>query len=373
MERADVLIVGGGPAGSSCAARLVAAGVDVLLLDAARFPRDKPCAGWITPEVLGRLALDPDEYGAQQVIQALSAFRVGFVGGEAVDVDYGSPVSYAIRRCEFDAALLRRSRVACRLGERVREIRREAGCWNVDGRWSAPMLVGAGGQFCPVARLLRGAAPGSQPVVAREIEYRLDARSRSACRVESERAELYFCRDLLGYGWCVRKGDFLNVGLGRRVGSRLPRHVTAFVEFLVRSGRLAEPPAQGWRGHAYRVREGAGIVTGDTDAVLVGDAAGLAFPESGEGILPAVVSGQLAAEAILEPGGCGAYPERLAEHLGRPRRGPAIPGTLAALAARLLLGRPWLVRRVVLDRWFLHRSRGGGASASEPRFRQRAA
>ena len=52
MERADVLIVGGGPAGSACAAALVAEGRDALVLDAAVFPRDKPCAGWITPEVV---------------------------------------------------------------------------------------------------------------------------------------------------------------------------------------------------------------------------------------------------------------------------------------------------------------------------------
>ena len=61
MERADVLIVGGGPAGSSCAEALVAAGRDVLVLDRVAFPRDKACAGWITPDVVSALRLDLDE------------------------------------------------------------------------------------------------------------------------------------------------------------------------------------------------------------------------------------------------------------------------------------------------------------------------
>ena len=51
MERCDVLVVGGGPAGSSCAWRLRRAGLDVVVLDRKAFPRDKVCAGWITPQV----------------------------------------------------------------------------------------------------------------------------------------------------------------------------------------------------------------------------------------------------------------------------------------------------------------------------------
>ncbi len=51
MQNCEVLIVGGGPAGSSCAARLIQAGVDVLVIDRKTFPRDKTCAGWVTPQV----------------------------------------------------------------------------------------------------------------------------------------------------------------------------------------------------------------------------------------------------------------------------------------------------------------------------------
>ena len=69
MERAEVLIVGGGPAGSACATALVAAGCSVLVVDQQRFPRDKPCAGWITPEVVERLGLRLDEYSRNPTLQ----------------------------------------------------------------------------------------------------------------------------------------------------------------------------------------------------------------------------------------------------------------------------------------------------------------
>ena len=58
MESCDVLIVGGGPAGSTCAWQLRQAGLDVLVMDKQTFPRDKVCAGWITPAVVESLELD---------------------------------------------------------------------------------------------------------------------------------------------------------------------------------------------------------------------------------------------------------------------------------------------------------------------------
>jgi geranylgeranyl reductase family protein len=363
VERADVLIVGGGPAGSSCAATLVAAGRDALVLDRHAFPRDKPCAGWITPEVVARLGLRLDEYGAAHTLQPISRFRIGRIGGRAVDVDYDEPVSYGIRRCEFDAALLRRSGARTRLGEAVTDVRREGDGWVVNGRFAARRLVGAGGHFCPVARQV-GAAGRDDPVVAREVEFRLEGPDLDGCRVEPERPELYFSRDLRGYGWCFRKGGYLNVGLGRRDRQALPQHVETFLDWLVQQGRVAGTPRAGWRGHAYLVREGGLRHVSADGALLVGDAAGLAAAASGEGILPAIVSGQLAAEAILEAGAHGGgrlarrYEQRLAEELGPEPASRRPPGRAAAAAGAALLAAPWFVRHVVLDRWFLHRRSG---------------
>src|SRR6202163_2897934 len=100
MKTCDVLIVGGGPAGSTCARTLQRAGVDVLVLDAARFPRDRVCAGWITHQVLDELGIELGEYRQGRTLQPITGFRTGVVGGRAETATaYGRPVSFAIRRC----------------------------------------------------------------------------------------------------------------------------------------------------------------------------------------------------------------------------------------------------------------------------------
>ena len=80
MDHCDVLIVGGGPAGSSCAWKLLGAGLDVVVLDRKSFPRDKPCAGWITPAVVESLQLDLNEYREGRVLEPIMAFVVGAMG-----------------------------------------------------------------------------------------------------------------------------------------------------------------------------------------------------------------------------------------------------------------------------------------------------
>src|SRR3989442_7761579 len=72
MDTCDVLIVGGGPAGSACAWKLRQAGLDVVVMDAAVFPRDKVCAGWITARVLEALGIYAAEYPAGRMVQAIT-------------------------------------------------------------------------------------------------------------------------------------------------------------------------------------------------------------------------------------------------------------------------------------------------------------
>jgi len=362
VDDCDVLIVGGGPGGAACATRLRAAGMDVLVRDRSVFPRDKPCAGWLTPGTLETLGVSPGDYARAHTLQAFTGFRTGLIGGPDLVTRYRRPASYAVRRCEFDDFLLRRSGARVRCGAPVAAIERAAGAWIVDGAVRAPLLVGAGGHFCPVARLLNGPRPPGGVVVAQEVEFRMEARQASECPVDPEVPELYFCRDLQGYGWCVRKGDYLNVGLGRRDLSGLGAHVRLFLEFLAARGRVPEALSARLVGHAYRLYAGpAPRVTGD-GALLVGDAAGLAAPESGEGIRPAVESGILAAEAILAAGGCyrradlEGYAVALEARFGsrRPSRAPSV---VATAIGRPLLHWPWFARHVVLDRWFLQAHR----------------
>src|SRR5262245_50594611 len=165
MDVCDVLIVGGGPAGSSCAWALNKARVDVVVLDKARFPRDKVCAGWITPAVIDELELNLDDYARGRVIQPITGFRTSLLGKSEVTTLYSRPVSYGIRRCEFDHYLLERCGARLRLGTPFEGLRRDGDRWIVNDEISAGVVVGAGGHFCPVARLTTEKPSESEAVV----------------------------------------------------------------------------------------------------------------------------------------------------------------------------------------------------------------
>jgi flavin-dependent dehydrogenase len=254
MESCDVLIVGGGPAGSSCAWGLRASGLDVLILDRKRFPRDKVCAGWITPQVVDELSLDLDDYARGRVCQPISGFRTGLIGGREVETHYPQPVSYGIRRCEFDEYLLRRSGARTCEAEPIDELAREGGGWLVNGRIRARMLIGAAGHFCPVARQLGARTiPESRVVAAQEAEFAVRPDELRLGTIEAHVPELFFCPDLEGYGWCFRKGDYLNIGLGRTDTGQVSTHVRAFVDFLRDRGKVRCEIPERFHGHAYQL------------------------------------------------------------------------------------------------------------------------
>ena len=363
MSEAEVVIVGGGPAGASLAGSLVRRGLDVTVLDRAEFPRDKVCAGWITPQLVRALGLDLEAYARGRVLQPIRAFDVGRIGGPSVRTRASrEPISWGIRRCEFDEHLLRRSGARLRLGEPLDALEREGSGWRVNGELRARLVVGAGGTVCPVARMLRGGGDRGPVVVAQEIEFRIDA--DAACSVRPEIPRLDFCGDLRGYGWVFRKGEWLNVGLGREDPRGLAEHVAAYRTELVRAGAIPAAAPARFRGHAYALWGRAPRPLHADGVLLVGDAAGLAYPQSGEGIRPAVESGLLAAEVVVEAGGdyrasrLAAYDERLAQRLGprrgaRPTAGWTVPPAIQRTLAFGLLRREWFARTVVVERWFL--------------------
>jgi menaquinone-9 beta-reductase len=366
MEHCDVLIVGGGPAGSACAWRLRRAGLDVVVMDKQTFPRDKVCAGWITPAVLAELDIDAAHYAANRVFQPITRFRTGVIGGAHVDTVYDRTVSYGIRRCEFDHYLLERSGARLRLGEPLRRLTREGDTWLVNDALRTPLVIGAGGHFCPVARHLGSELGRGEPAVAaQEIEHRMDAHQLAACRVQPEAPELYFCSDLKGYGWCFRKGDYLNVGLGRQDHHRLAEHVERFAAWLKQQRRIPADVPSRFHGHAYLLYHDAPRSLLGEGVLLIGDAAGLAYPQSGEGIRPAIESALLAADTVLAARGdyralrLHAYAEALARRFGprgadQPLLVRMAPPRLVRSLAGTLLGTRWFSRRVLLDRWFLH-------------------
>lgn len=293
MIKTDVLVIGGGPAGAACAMRLKQEDVRCIILDQSGFPRFKPCAGWVTPGVLKMVEMDASSYPFGLTI--FNSFDVSIKG-----FNFKLPThQYSIRRFEFDHWLLQRADPEFHI-HHVHEIRLENGEYVVDDAFSAPYLVGAGGTHCPVYQtFFSKTSPRLQGslIVAMEEEFRYD--------VKNARCKLWFFEDMLpGYAWYVPKKDgYVNVGVGgsieqlKRRGDTLKNHWNLLVKRLEESGLIrghSYKPA----GHSYYLRQNLPEVH-IGNAFLVGDAAGLATLDMGEGIGPAIKSGQLAAEAII--------------------------------------------------------------------------
>jgi flavin-dependent dehydrogenase len=363
MTDCDAIVVGGGPAGSSCAGALVRAGLDVIVVDRASFPRDKVCAGWVTPPVLDELQLDVADYARGRTLQPITGFRTGMLDGPEIVTRYEHDVSYGIRRREFDDYLLRRSGARLQTASPVTSLRRESGSWLVNDEWRAPLLVGAGGHFCPVAKQLAqepGPPPLERVVAAQEVELVLE-QDTSGFRVEPEIPELYFAPDLTGYGWCFRKQGVVNVGFGcLGSGNQLARRSQVFLDVLRQRSRVPRDFEPLLNGHAYLLRTTSPRPLAADGALLVGDAAGLANAESGEGIRTAVESGLLAAQAIVAAKGDPSRDALASYEAGIERRfGPAesryaLPARVQQALGALLLSSRFLTRHVVLDLLFLH-------------------
>ena len=293
MIKTDVLIVGGGPAGSACARRLTQEHISSIVLDKAKFPRFKPCAGWVTPQVLRWVGQEVDNY--PHGLTEFSSFDVSINGFQ-----FKLPThQYAIRRFEFDDWLLGLAEPQLKMYD-VREIRQEKGEYVVDDEFSAHYLVGAGGTHCPVYQTFfsQTSPKGAGAlIVAQEEEFQYD--------YKDARCKLWFFENKLpGYAWYVPKKDgYVNVGVGGFAGElkhradTLKRHWNLLVKQLEQDGLITEhvyKPA----GHSYFLRQSLPEIR-NGNAFLVGDALGLATLDMGEGIGPAIRSGQLAAEAII--------------------------------------------------------------------------
>lgn len=296
MIRTEVLIVGGGPAGAACAWALRRQGVPCLVLERATFPRVKLCAGWITPDALEAIDLDPNAY--PHGLTRLERLRVS-VGGLRLRL---RSRTMAIRRVEFDDFLLKRAGVPVHQ-HHARSITQRDDGYAVDGEFWGRRLVGAGGTQCPVARTLFADAnprPAGSLIVTQEQEFAYpigDGERRSMCHL------WFFEHGLPGYAWYVPKaGGYVNVGVGgsaaklKARGDRIQRHWDCVVAELDRLG-LVRDFAYAPKGHAYYLRErGRTIRVGN--AFVAGDAAGLATMDMGEGIATAIQSGVRVAEGI---------------------------------------------------------------------------
>ena len=294
MTEATVIIIGGGPAGSTCARALRQAGVDALILDKQEFPRHKLCAGWITPQVVRDTGLEAAAYPGSLTRFPVLHFRIR---GRKLPV---RTRQYAVRRYEFDDWLLQRAGVPVHV-HAVKSIRKEGGAFIIDDQFRCTFLVGAGGTSCPVYRtFFKAVNPRVRElqITTLEQEFPFDATDKN-CYL------WFFDHDLPGYSWYVpKRGGWLNLGIGGKAAALLQRgesiqqHWRMFVDKLHKLGLVDEDVELHPKGYTYFLRQNVGRVQLD-NACIIGDAAGLATLDMGEGIGPAVRSGLSAARAII--------------------------------------------------------------------------
>jgi geranylgeranyl reductase family protein len=365
MDKFDVLIVGGGPAGSTLAHALSNTGLNIAIMDKADFPRQKVCAGWVTPAVMQELNVDLEDYAAKNVLQPIHGFQIGQLGQKLVRSSYpGEPVSYGIRRIEFDNYLLQRCGATMLLGQAFNEMERTDTGWRINGSIEAKLVVGAGGHFCPVARAIGSKGVSEIAVAAQEIEFEMTPEQKAECVIDPDTPELFFTPDLKGYGWIFRKGDYLNIGLGREDKSKLSGHVQRFAQYLKQQGKIPQDTPEKFNGHAYLLYPHAIRNIVKDNVLLIGDSAGLAYPQSGEGIRPAVESAMLAADVIRTCDGdyrsqqLQAYSDLLQQRFGERQPAPGLmeqlPFGVKKLIAGQLMKTHWFTKNIVTERWFLH-------------------
>jgi geranylgeranyl reductase family protein len=316
VDRFDAIVVGAGPAGSVTATRLARAGARVLLLDKARFPRDKPCGGGLTLRAVRELPVSVDAV-VEQVIDRMG-LRLNY--GRRIDRRGSAPLVLMTQRIRLDQHLAEQAAAAgadFRDGVKVTEIAadRTSASLRVDGeRVEAPVLVGADGVNGPVRKALD---LGGEYVLGVALE------GNVGHDVVGDRyagvAELELGIVPGGYGWVFPKGDHVNVGVGgwEREGPTLRGRLAE----LCREHEIPMEAVESIRGHRLPLRK-PGSVAARGRALLVGDAAGLVDPLSGDGMYEAFVSARLASAVVVDllagrVGSLDGYSSGLSQELGQ--------------------------------------------------------
>jgi geranylgeranyl reductase family protein len=314
---ADVIVTGAGPAGAATAAHLARAGVDVLLVDRARFPRDKVCGDFVGPVALAELrtlGVEADRRFANANVVARAGVHLDgrlLIERSFPEADGFAAFGVVMPRLVLDALIVEAAtRSGARLleGCHVTHVERSPGgvvevvTAERDRPLRARLVVGADGSNSTVARILRGGqAPRADRIIAVRAYY-------SGVRGPTDRADLYFTGDSFpGYYWLFPTGpDTANVGVGMMLETVPPvrEHLRNLLARLIEAdpalrerldGATLDGKIVGWPLATYNPAQ---PLVGDA-VLLVGDAGGLINSLNGEGIQYSLLSARWAAEVAL--------------------------------------------------------------------------
>ncbi|MEO6120606.1 MAG: geranylgeranyl reductase family protein [Acidimicrobiales bacterium] len=358
MITTEVAVVGGGPAGAAAAITLARDGRQVVLVDRARFPRDKCCGDGLTAGALRRLeslGFDPKSVASWQPVNDVC---VRGPAGRTVrfPLPRGQGLYAAVaRRADLDAALLE---VARRAGVRVIEEARMRSArtaasddhvlLSVDGLGAiaARYVIGADGMWSPLRKALGAggrAGPGAAPNGYLGEWHAFRQYFTNVAPAAASALWVWFDADLLpGYAWSFPlPGGRANVGFGiqRRAGAATGTMKERWPELLARPHirQVLGPDARPEAAHkAWPIPaqvDPAALTGAGGRALFVGDAARLCDPMTGEGIGQALESGALAAAAIVAAGALA--PGRAAAQYRRSvAQGLGLDNRLAAMLSR---------------------------------------
>lgn len=306
----DVLIVGGGPSGSTAAANLAGAGLRVAILDRARFPRLKPCGGGISCRVFKRF---PYLETAIRSVPTNLVRKVVFESPSADVIEFESeePLYAMIRRLEFDHALLehcRNSGIEVREGITVQHLKIAKDCVHLTAtsgeEFVGDLVIGTDGVNSTIAVQsgLRGPWTPLQVAVDGTEESPLsDVSTRPDCLY------VYFGFGRgYGYGYVFPKVAHVNFGVGylldyvkKHVPEKPYEHHAQFFEDQRKRGVLSGNSQQA-NFHFYPLPFSGPLQKISTDRILLaGDAAGFVNGFTAEGIYYAMVSGEHAGRTAL--------------------------------------------------------------------------